>query len=100
MNPPQTTVRVLLLEHDTADTELIENELKNSGIPVTLLCLGTREEFLAALRKKPPDLILSDYVLSSYSGLVAMADAQKICPNLPFIFVSREIHEQSVIDTL
>ena len=100
MNDPQTPVRVLLLEQDPADAELIENELKTSGLSLTVLHAKTREEFLTNLRKNPPDLILSDYVLPSYSGLAAMADAAKICPHLPFIFVSREIHEQSVIDTL
>ena len=100
MNDTQKTVRVLILENDPADTKLIEEELKNSGIAVSLFYAKTRKEFLGILQKAPPDLILSDYALPAYSGLTAMADAKKICPDLPFIFVSREIHEQSVIDTL
>ncbi len=99
MNAP-SSVRILLLEDDPADGRLIENELKSSGLAVFMRHVRTRKEFIAVLQKDPPDLILSNYVLPSYSGLAAMADAGKICPKVPFIFVSREIHEQSVIDTL
>jgi len=100
VNVLQNPARILLLEHDSADAGLIEDELKNSGITLRLFPVRTREEFLDSLKKNPPDLILSNYVLPAYSGLAAMADARKIEPSLPFIFVSRQIHEQSVIDTL
>lgn len=97
---PHNSVRILLLKHDPADAKLVENELKNSGFAVIWTYVKTREDFLKALQKTPPDLILSDYVLPDCSGLAMMTEAQKISPNCPFIFISHEIHEQSVIDAL
>ncbi len=100
MNTSHIPVRILLFKHSPADAKLIEDELKTSGISVTLIYAKTYEDFLAALKENPPDLILSDYVRSAYSGMAALADAQKICPGCPFIFVSHEFHKPSVMEAL
>ncbi len=75
-------------------------ELRNSAIPVLIQQASTREAFEKACDEFRPDLILSDYAMVGYDGFSAMELTRQKYPELPFIFVSWVIHEQSVIDTL
>src|SRR5205823_6907154 len=57
-------------------------------------------DFVQALEKNPPDLILSDYALPSFDGLAALAIAREKCPDVPFIFVTGTMGEEVAIETL
>ena len=46
------------------------------------------------------DLILSDFTLPGYDGMSALARAQAICPEVPFIFVSGTLGEDLAIESL
>jgi PAS domain S-box-containing protein len=45
-------------------------------------------------------LILADYSLPTYDGLSALATARKECPEIPFIFVSGSMGEETAIEAL
>jgi phosphoserine phosphatase RsbU/P len=47
-----------------------------------------------------PDLILSDYDLPRYNGALALAEANKRCPDLPFILVTGAVGEDRAIEIL
>jgi CheY-like chemotaxis protein len=85
---PKTCLRVIHLEDDPNDAELIELELKEHGIPCVLERVVTAQEFEEALREGGPDLILSDSKLPGFSTLSALTTARERFPNVPFIFVS------------
>jgi len=93
-------IRILILESTEADFKLIQNELEKPGLTAVTQCVSTKQEFLAQLDKFQPDLVLSDYVLPTFSSLAAMRLVHRKYANLPFIFISWEIHEDSVIDAL
>lgn len=97
MNPP---IKVLLLEDQIADAELIEKELQGSGLPIVFKHVESKTEFLKALKSFDPQLVLSDYVVQNFNGLEALTEVQKRNPLCPFIFVSWEIHQDSVIEAL
>lgn len=97
MNPP---VRVLLLEDERSDADLIFNELKASGISIDFKHVESKSDFVKALICFEPQLVLSDYMVQGYSGLDALHEVQKNCPLCPFIFVSWEIHQDSVVEAL
>ncbi|HEV2455744.1 MAG TPA: histidine kinase, partial [Verrucomicrobiae bacterium] len=61
---------------------------------------GTKAEYIRALERAPPDLILSDYSLPSFDGYSALAIAQAKCPDAPFIFVTGTLGEEVAIETL
>lgn len=96
----ENTVRVLILESTAADIKLIRNELEKSGLNVLDRCVSAKEDFMEQLDVFHPDLVLCDYLLPTFSGVAALKLVQKKYANLPFIFVSWEIHEQSVMDAL
>ena len=93
-------LRILILEDRPDDAELAMRELRKAGIRFDGKCVETEAAFLAALRDAPPDLILADYALPAYDGLSALAAARKETPEIPFIFVSGTMGEETAIEAL
>src|SRR6266403_695734 len=97
MNSP---LRVLHLEDDARDTELVQATLEGEGIQSELTRVEREEDFLAALKRESLDLILADYTLPSFDGLSALRIAQQHLPEVPFIFVSGTLGEDVAIEAL
>jgi CheY-like chemotaxis protein len=84
----KTKLRILLVEDDVADAELIEHQLNASGFTFSLTRVQTENDFRHELEVELPDLILSDHGLPSFSGFKALEITRAEYPDLPFIFVS------------
>lgn len=94
------TLNILLVEDSPLDAELIEAYLVEGGLEFSLLCVENREDFVAALEKHCFDIILADYMLPCFNGIVALSIARATCPGVPFIFVSATLGEEVAIETL
>jgi CheY-like chemotaxis protein len=84
----KSCIRVLHLENDPLDAELIETALREHNIPCSITCAYTQEMFDAALQKGDFDLILSDSHLPGFDTQSALTMAHERYPHIPFIFVS------------
>ena len=93
------SLRILLLEDDASDAELIQ-ELLADHIGCEVIHVQTRAEFLAALRDSGISLILADYTLPSFDGLSALHFVLAERPEVPFIFVSGTVGEDVAIEAL
>ena len=93
-------LRVLHLEDDARDTELVQATLEGEGIQSELTRVEREQDFLAALKRESLDLILADYTLPSFDGLSALRIAQQDSPDVPFIFVSGTLGEDVAIEAL
>jgi PAS domain S-box-containing protein len=93
-------LRVLHLEDNVLDAELIRKNLADAGIPCVFTRVETREDFETALNKGAFDLILTDQTLPSFDGLTALSIATETCPDIPFIFVSGTLGEDRAIEAL
>jgi PAS domain S-box-containing protein len=93
-------LRLLLLEDNPLDAELILANLAEGGIECAPTRVQTRAEFLAALGREAFDLILADYTLPAFDGLAALQIAQEVCPEVPFLIVSGAVGEERAIETL
>lgn len=93
-------VRLLLVEDDIADAELVKYALNQSGLAYVLERVDTREDFLRRLEERAPDIILSDYRLPSFDGLEALELSRQLAPDVPFIFVTGTLGEERAIETL
>jgi len=80
MNSP---LRVLHLEDDVRDTELVRATLEREEIASELTRFETEQDFIAALKRGSFDLILADYTLPSFDGLSALKIAQQHSSMLP-----------------
>jgi PAS domain S-box-containing protein len=62
--------------------------------------VDNRKDFIAALDDGGLDLILSDYTMAGFNGLEALKLAQEKRPEVPFMFVSGTIGEDTAIEAL
>src|SRR5215468_4836937 len=95
-----TLVRILYLEDEPKDAELVQASLEAEGIICDLARADTQADFLAFLREGGFELILADYTLPLFDGISALKIAQEICPEVPFIFVSGTMGEERAIEAL
>lgn len=99
--PMSSPFRVLHLEDDLNDFDLIGATLEAEGIACERVRVGTRDDFLAAMEPCCGfDLILADFNLPGFDGISAMGFARERCPRVPFIFVSGALDEDLAIESL
>jgi PAS domain S-box-containing protein len=96
----KSPLRVLLLEDNVRDAELIQELLEADHFVCEVTCVQTRAEFVAGLENAGIDLILADYKLPSFDGLSALELALAARPELPFIFVSGSLGEEVAIEAV
>jgi len=84
----KSCLRVLHLEDDPLDAELIKSALEDQKIPCAFTQVRTPQAFEIALEKGGIDLILSDSQLPNFDTMVALTLAQQKHPEIPFIFIS------------
>jgi signal transduction histidine kinase len=98
--PEDEALRVLLVEDNAADVELIAHILRNSVRNISVIVVDTQKEFEAELGRRQPNLILSDYRLPMFDGRAALEIAKRLAPHVPFIFVTGVLGEEIAIETL
>ena len=96
-----TQLRVLHLEDNLLDHELVRSALEDQLTPVPdFLQAEDEASFRAALTDFRPHLIISDFSLPTYDGLSAFELAHSVAPHLPFIIVTGAMGEEVAVDTL
>ncbi|NOZ62338.1 MAG: PAS domain S-box protein [Calditrichaeota bacterium] len=93
-------VKILYLEDNADDFELVRSLLREEGLVVDLVQASTPEMFKKKLKQESFDLILCDYSIPAYSGADALKLVRHDFPEVPFIFVSATLGEESAIETL
>ena len=93
-------LRVLHIEDDTNDMELVRAALESSGVDCAFEVVSDRASFIAALERGRFDLILSDYSLPTFDGFTALKIVRERAPGVPFIIVSGTLGEETAIDSL
>jgi two-component system cell cycle sensor histidine kinase/response regulator CckA len=97
--PVETRLRVLIVEDNANDAELIIREATKAGFKFDWQRVETEAEFLAEL-VKAPDLILSDYSLPRFDGLRAVASVRERGLDTPFILVSGTLGEEAAVEAM
>jgi PAS domain S-box-containing protein len=93
-------IRILILEDNPSDAELVQFELQEAGLTFNSHVVKTEKDFVRELQNYCPDLILSDYDLPKYNGALALAEASRRCPETPFILVTGAVGEDRAIEIL
>ena len=97
MNSP---LRILYLEDDPKDADLVQAMLEADGFSSRLTRVENQIDFCASLEQDGFDLILADYTLPSFDGISALKIAVEKRPEVPFIFVSGTLDEEIAIEAL
>ena len=95
-----TQLRILHLEDDLRDAELVQETLEADGIACQVTRVETRAHFIACLEEGGFDLIFADFTLPSFDGLSALKIAHQTRPHVPFIFISGTLDEEVAIEAL
>jgi phosphoserine phosphatase RsbU/P len=93
-------LRILHLEDDPGDAELVQSVLTREIVDYDIQVVARRGEFIAALEGGGFDLVLADYALPGFDGMSALAIVRELFPDLPFVFVSGTLGEDSAIESL
>jgi DNA-binding response OmpR family regulator len=95
----KTSLRILNLEDNPLDAELTEAMVTARWPNCHLIRVDTKEDFVTAL-EEDLDLILSDYTMPGFSGRDALTIAREKRPEVPFLFVSGTIGEDTAVEAL
>src|SRR5207247_9959429 len=95
-----TRVRILHLEDDPTDSELVGLALREAGLSWDIVRVETRESFVTALETGGFDLIVSDYRLPTFDGLEALRETRARRPELAFVFFTATLGEARAVAAL
>ena len=93
-------IQVLIVEDLPTDAELDKREVSRVLPQSEFRVVETREEFLEALESFRPDLILCDFKLPQFDGIVALQLAKEYAPDIPFIIVTGSMNEDTAVDCM
>lgn len=96
MDDVSQQIRVVIVEDNPNDAELMLRELRRAGFDPHWQRVETEAGFAASLSPEP-DLILSDYALPQFSGLKALQLVRRRGLRIPFILVSATIGEETAV---
>ena len=102
MPPPAGTpgFRVLYLEDNPVDVELVSAELRRAGLAFELHHVRTHAEYLQGLRETRPAVVLSDHGLPAFDSIAALDVLKHEHPDVPFILVTGALGEERAIELL
>src|SRR3979409_2077062 len=92
--------RVLHLEDDPRDAEMIHNKLEDQEVSCAIVLVNDKSGFEAALTRESFDLIITDYNLPGYDGISALRWAQTQQPDAPVIIISGVLGEEEAVKCL
>jgi DNA-binding NarL/FixJ family response regulator len=93
-------LRVLLLDGNLTDAELIEAQLRRTGMKVITQRVDSAQAFTSALREFSPDVVISDHSLAQFNTQAALEVLRAVRPAVPLIVVSDVIDEQTAVASL
>jgi signal transduction histidine kinase/DNA-binding response OmpR family regulator len=94
------SLRILHLEDSRIDAELVREVLQSAGLQIEVDHVDRREAFVAALERGGHDVILADYSLPMFDGISALELARSLRPDVPFVFVTGALKDDSAVETL
>jgi signal transduction histidine kinase len=95
-----TLLRVLIVEDNSADAELVRRELRRSGFQVMSQEVQTADQFRRALRESPPNVVLADYNLGQWRGMETLDIMREEGVEAPLILVSGALGDVTAVECI
>jgi hypothetical protein len=93
-------LRVLVVEDDPSDVELVLHALRTGGIEADRDVVQTPEEFMQCIRKNNYAVVLSDYNLLEWNGLETVEILRREGLDVPVILVSGALGEVKAVECI
>ena len=88
-------IHLLLVEDSDDDALLIQRQFRRVNIDATAERVETAAGLIAALHRRPPDVVICDYNMPAFSAEEALAQIRADGLDVPFILVSGEVGEET-----
>jgi len=92
-------LRLIIVEDNSDDAELSVRRLEEEGFIVDWRLVDTKETLRAALAD-PPDLILADYSLPSFTAFDSIEIHHEMAPHIPLLVISGTIGEEAAVECI
>ncbi|MDB6037215.1 MAG: signal transduction histidine kinase, nitrogen specific, NtrB [Verrucomicrobiales bacterium] len=96
----KNALRILHLEDNSNDAELVRSVLEEDQLICDIDRVVSKTEFERALQSNIYDIILSDYSMPGFDGFKALSCSRLMQPSVPFLFLSGTIGEERAVDSL
>jgi len=92
-------MKILYLEDNTSDYELLDLSLQKSNLEFTLDRAENKAQYQKAL-ETPYDIIISDYNLQGFTGTDALKMLREKDQSIPFVVISGTVGEEQAVSLL
>ena len=93
-------LKVLIVEDNSADSELVIRELQRAKLEVSAQSVQTPEEFKQQISTNPPDVVLADYNLGEWRGMEALEMLRREGLDIPLILVSGALGDVTAVECI
>src|SRR5579862_266860 len=92
------SLRLLIVEDDPIDVELVVASLEREGYAVTYDVADGPEAFRRNWHSSSYDVVLADHKLPGWSGMDALKLHQELADDVPFIVVTASLGDEAAVD--
>ena len=93
-------INVLIIEDSQDDAILITRKIEKGDFAVNWKRVENEKELIKALNENHWDLVITDYTLPNFNGMIALALLSEKHPDLPVIMISGEAGEETVVEAM
>ena len=100
LGPQPGQLRVLHVEDNELDAELVAQALRRGGFSVSVVVVQAEKEFERELRLQRPDVVLADYNLPQWQGMEALEVLRREGLDIPLILVSGALGDVTAVECI
>ena len=100
LGPQPGQLRVLHVEDNELDAELVATALRKGGFSVSAAVVQTEAEFEQQLRLYRPDVVIADYNLPQWKGMEALEVLRREGLDTPLILVSGALGDITAVECI
>src|SRR6202790_2060006 len=100
VGPLPGQLRVLHVEDNDLDAELVAQALRKGGFSISVAVLQSEIEFELHLRLYLPDIVLADYNLPQWEGMAAVEVLRREGLDIPVILVSGALGDITAVECI
>jgi signal transduction histidine kinase len=100
VSEPRRKLRVLLVEDNASDGELILHALRKGGFDSESELVQTAAEFSDRIRRNKYEIILADYQLPGWNGMETVATLRQEGLDIPVVLVSGALGELRAVECI
>lgn len=97
---PKPKLRVLLVEDNQLDAELVLRALRKDGFEIIALVVQDETGFTRALITHSPEVVLADFNLPNWTGMAALDVLRREKLDIPLILVSGALGDVTAVECI